>query len=245
MTDNPTFDKIKIDYRICDNRNGAKAMTKGSNKESIFLNEHLMAVVCVSSVITGAASLFLLSLQENNYLAIFGLVIKLITTATMFFAFRHYNWDVTKGLMGGVFFSLMYEEAYLVLGKLWSEQDFDVYLVVGVQGSLYLAAAGMSFLMTIVITINHFIINYAIHGNPENVIFNRMAIIFKFIVYIILIVTNSMLGLSASGMWANALMYLTDMAILIMLICIESQFDSFNLLRHELLNEKRERNNNK
>ena len=220
-------------------------MTKGSNKESIFLNEHLMAVVCVSSVITGAASLFLLSLQENNYLAIFGLVIKLITTATMFFAFRHYNWDVTKGLMGGVLFSLMYEEAYLVLGKLWSEQDFDVYLVVGVQGSLYLAAAGMSFLMTIVITINHFIINYAIHGNPENVIFNRMAIIFKFIVYIILIVTNSMLGLSASGMWANALMYLTDMAILIMLICIESQFDSFKLLRHELLNEKRERKNNK
>jgi hypothetical protein len=128
VTDNPTFDKIKIDYRICDNKNGAKAMTKCSNKESIFLNEHLMAVVCVSSVITGAASLFLLSLQENNYLAIFGLVIKLITTATMFFAFRHYNWDVTKGLMGGVFFSLMYEEAYLVLGKLWSEQDFDVYL---------------------------------------------------------------------------------------------------------------------
>ena len=220
-------------------------MIKEKSSESIFLNERLMAVMCLLAVITGTTSLFLLTLQEDNYMAIFGLVIKLITTVAMFFAFRHYNWDVAKGLMGGVFFSLMYEEAYLVLGKLWSEQDFDVYLVVGVQGSLYLAAAGMSFLMTIVITINHFIINYAIHGNPENVIFNRMAIIFKFIVYIILIVTNSMLGLSASGMWANALTYLTDMAILIMLICIESQLDSFKLLRHELLKEKRDRKNNK
>ena len=217
---------------------------KENQKESIFLNESFMAAICFLATATGLVFLFL-CISDRDYFGMFEIVVKLTTAVSMFIAFRSYKWDVAKGLMGGVFFSLMYEEAYLVLGKLWSEQDFDVYLVVGVQGSLYLAAAGMSFLMTIVITINHFIINYAIHGNPENVIFNRMAIIFKFIVYIILIVTNSMLGLSASGMWANALMYLTDMAILIMLICIESQFDSFKLLRHELLNEKRERKNNK
>ena len=60
-----------------------------------------------------------------------------------------------------------------------------------------------------------------------------------------IIILRLWLGLSASGMWANALTYLTDMAILIMLICIESQLDSFKLLRHELLKEKRERKNNK
>lgn len=218
-------------------------MTKKKNSESIYLNEHLMAIACLSAVISSIASFIMLCLQEGSYLTIFELVIKLVTTIAMFFAFRHYNWDVAKGLMGGVLFCFMYQEAYLVLGKLWSEQDFDVYLVVGVQGSLYLAAAGMSFLMTIIITINHFIINYALHGNPENVIFNRMAIIFKFVIYIILIITNSMLGFSASVLWSNALLYISDMSILIMLICIESQFDSFKLLRHELLNEKRERKN--
>ena len=218
-------------------------MSKDKNSDSIFLNERLMAVACLSAVITSISSLILLILQGGNALSIFELIMKLITTIAMFFAFHHYNWDVAKGLMGGVLFCFMYQEAYLVLGKLWSEQDFDVYLVVGVQGSLYLAAAGMSFLMTIVITINHFFINYALRGNPENVIFNRMAIIFKFVVYIILIATNSMLGFSDSVLWANALIYISDMSILIMLICIESQFDSFKQLRHELLNEKNERKN--
>ena len=195
-------------------------MIKEKSSESIFLNENMMAVACLSAVLTSIASFALLCLQSGSHLTIFEIMIKLVTTIAMFFAFRHYNWDVAKGLMGGVLFCFMYQEAYLVLGKLWSEQDFDVYLVVGVQGSLYLAAAGMSFLMTIIITI-----------------------IFKFIIYIILIVTNSMLGFSALILWANALLYISDMSILFMLICIESQFDSFKLLHHELLKEKRERKN--
>ena len=134
----------------------------------------------------------------------------------------------------------MYQEAHLVLDQLWGEQDFDIYLVAGVQGSLYLASAGMAFLMTIIITINHFFINYTFHGNPKNVIFNRMAIIFKFAVYLLLFAANSQLGFSAAILWRNALQYLTDIALLLLLVSVESQFDSFKLLRQELLQQKRE-----
>ncbi len=63
---------------------------------------------------------------------------------------------VAKGLMGGVLFCLMYQEAHLALAVLWGEQNFDTYLMAGVFGSVYLAAAGMSFLMTVIITVNHF-----------------------------------------------------------------------------------------
>lgn len=147
--------------------------------------------------------------------------------------------------MGGVLFCLMYQEAYVVLVQLWGEQNFDTYLVAGVQGSLYLAAAGMAFLMTVIITINHFFINYASHGNPKNVILNRMAIGFKFIVYILLFVSNSQLGLSSSLLWRNAIQYVTDSVLLLLLVSVESQFDSFNVLRQELLKEKRERSRKK
>ena len=147
--------------------------------------------------------------------------------------------------MGGVLFCLMYQEGYLVLGRLWGEQDFDTYLVVGVQGSLYLAAAGMSFLMTIIITVNHFFINYTTSGNPKNVTFNRIAIFFKIVVYLLLLVTNSMLELSKMLLWQNALQYLTDISVILLLVSMESQFDSFNTLRSELLAAKRERKKNK
>lgn len=209
-------------------------------RESIFLNEHFMEAACAFAVVTGLISLFFFRI-EADYFSVFELVIKLVTTVAMLLAFKSYDWDVTKGLMGGVLFCIMYQEAYLVLAKLWGEQDFDTYLVVGVQGSLYLAAAGMSFLMTVIIAINHFFINYAPSGNPENVLFNRLAIIFKFAVYILLLVTNSKLGFSSALIWKNSLQYFTDMAIFLLFVSIESQFDLFKALRKELLKEKRKR----
>ena len=213
-------------------------MSDDNGTGSIFLNERLMTVACVFVIVVSLV-LFIITCITGEMLARFEIPVKLITTVAMYLAFRHYNWDVAKGLMGGVLFCLMYQEAYLVLGRLWGEEDFDTYLVAGIQGSIYLAAAGMSFLMTIVITINHFMINYAKNGNPENVIFNHMAIVFKFVVYILILIANSMLGFESILLWQNALGYLTDMGILLLLISIESQFDSFKILRRELLDEKR------
>lgn len=208
--------------------------------ESIFLKERFMAAACAFAVAAGIASL-VLCLRAGDSFAAFGVLAKLVTAAAMFHAFRGFKWDAAKGLMGGLLFAMMDQEAHLVLARLWGEQDFDTYLVAGVQGSLYLAAAGMTFLMTVIITINHFLINYATRGNPKNVIFNRMAIIFKFAVYLLLFAANSQLGFSAAILWRNALQYLTDIALLLLVVSVESQFDSFNALRQELLRQKRER----
>ena len=209
-------------------------------KESIFLNEYLMHSECIFVAGTSFVSIGIIRAQGDAF-GMFEVLVKLFTVMLMYVAYKRYSWDVTKGLMGGVLFCIMYQEAHMVLSQLWGQEDFDTYLVVGVQGSIYLAAAGMSFLMTIIITINHFLINYARHGNPENVILNRMAISFKFVVYLLLLISNSMLGFSRLILWKNALQYITDMAIFLLLVSIESQFDSFKLLRQELLAAKRER----
>ena len=212
---------------------------KNQNRDSLYLDERFMNIICVLVILSGLASLYF-CLSEKDSFVVFEMVTKLATSVAMFLAFKYFKWDVAKGLMGGVLFCLMYQEAHLVLTRLWGEQDFDTYLVAGVQGSLYLAAAGMTFLMTVIITINHFFINYSTHGNPKNVILNRMAIIIKFMVYILLFVSNSMLGFPPAVLWKNALQYLTDIALLLLLVCVESQFDSFNVLRQELRKQKRE-----
>ncbi len=213
-------------------------------RESIFLSERFMAALCAAVVVTGLVSLVLCLRQRDSFL-VFEVLTKLITASAMFLAFKFFKWDVAKGLMGGVLFCLMYQEAHLVLSVLWAEESFDAYLVAGVQGSLYLAAAGMAFLMTVIITINHFFINYATHGNPKNVILNRMAILFKFAVYVLLFVSNSQLGFAAEILWRNAVQYLTDIALLLLLAAMESQFDSFNALRQELLQLKRKKGGRK
>ena len=217
---------------------------KEEQRESIFLNEHFMAAACAVVAITSLISL-VFCVRDGDSFSVFEVVTKLVTASAMYLAFKFFKWDVAKGLMGGVLFCLMYQEAHLVLNVLWAEQNFDAYLVAGVQGSLYLAAAGMAFLMTVIITINHFFINYSSHGNPKNVILNRIAISFKFAVYLLLLVSNSQLGFSAAVLWRNALQYVTDSAVLLLLVCAESQFDSFNSLRQELLQLKRERRSKK
>ena len=212
--------------------------TNQRQRESVFLNERFMAAICAVTVMTGLVILYF-SIRNRDLFAVFEAVTKLVTASAMFLAFHFFKWDVAKGLMGGVLFCLVYQEAHLVLAVLWGEQNFDSYLMAGVFGSVYLAAAGMSFLMTLIITINHFFINYASHGNPKNVILNRMAIIFKLVVYLLLLVSNSQLGFARSILAGNALEYISDSFLILLLVTIESQFDSFNVLRKEFLKEKR------
>ena len=213
-------------------------MEKEKKTESVFLSERFMTAACCFVVAAGLVMLYL-CIRERDSLAVFETLTKLVTTVAMYLAFRFYKWDVAKGLMGGVLFCMMHQEANLLLARLWSEQNFDTYLVAGVQGSLYLASAGMTFLMTLIITINHFFINYASNGNPKDVILNRMAILFKFGVYILLFIANSQLGFAEATLWKNAMQYVCDIAILLLLVSVESQFDSFKILRKELLSQKR------
>ena len=49
------------------------------------------------------------------------------------------------------------------------------------------------------------------------------------------------MGFPRAVLWKNAAQYLTDIALLLLLVAIESQFDSFKALRQELLQLKRER----
>ncbi len=212
----------------------------GNRLEKIFLNERFMAAVCIIMAAAGVASL-VFCLREQDAFEIFALLIKLVTAVTMFLAFRSFKWDAAKGLMGGVLFCLMYQDAHLALARLWSEQNFDAYLASGVQGSLFLAGAGMNLLMTVIITANHFFINYSTHGNPKNVILNRIALVFKLAVCILLIVTNSLLGFSSVLRRTHSVQYLMDIALLVLVACLEAQFDSFNALRQELKKLKQER----
>ena len=213
---------------------------KGKKLEKAFLNERFMAAVCIIMVVAGMASL-VFCIREQDAFDIFALLVKLVTAVTMFLAFHSFKWDAAKGLMGGVLFCLMYQDAHLALAKLWSEQSFDAYLASGVQGSLFLAGAGMNLLMTVIITANHFFINYSTHGNPKDVILNRIALVFKLAVCILLIVTNSLLGFSSALRWTHSMQYLMDIALLVLVACLEVQFDSFNALRLELKKLNRER----
>ena len=214
--------------------------TKENRLEKAFLNERFMAAVCMVMTAAGVVS-FALSFQEQDAFEKFALLVKMVTAINMFLAFRSFKWDAAKGLMGGVLFCLMYQDAYLALAELWSEQNFDAYLASGVQGSLFLAGAGMNLLMTIIITANHIFINYTTHGNPKNVILNRIALVFKLAVCVLLMVTNNMLGFSTVLRWTHSVQYLMDIALLVLVACLEAQFDSFNALRRELKQMKREK----
>ena len=221
-----------------------EGIRKTNRIEKILMDERFMAVTCVFVVVFTLASL-VVSFREGDSLGVFGLLVKAMTAAGMYLAFHSFKWDLAGGLMGGMLFCLMYQEASVVLVRLWGEQNFDIYLTAGIEGSLYLAGASMNFVMTVIIAINHFLLSYATHGSQKNIILSRIAIIFKFLVYLFLVFTNRGLPISLAMRWNNFMQYLTDQALLLLLIGIEAQLNSFRIIRQDLLREKRERGRGK
>lgn len=219
----------------------SQSKVKGKGRlEKMMLNERFMAAVCIFMVAAGLVSL-VFCVKEKDSFEIFALLVKMVTAVTMFLAFHFFKWDAAKGLLGGVLFCMMYQDAHLTLARLWAEQNFDSYLAAGVQGSLFLAGAGMNLLMTVIITVNHFFINYSTRGNPKNVILNRIALVFKFAVIFLLVAASIQLGASSALHWTRAIQYVMDIAVLLLVVCLEAQFDSFNALRQELRKQKQER----
>ena len=214
---------------------------KKINLEEKFLDERIMRNIAIISALCGFISLVLLVVSDGlELLPAFEKLVKIVITLFTLWAFSRFHWDMMQGLMGGLLFALLYQESFLVLGRLWGEtSDFDTYLVIGVQGSLYLSAQSMSFLMTIIIIINHFIIDYSRLGNFGNVIFNQITIIFKIMLYFLLIGINVFLNQPLLTQFSSAFEYISDLCIVILVICIETQLDSFKTIKQELLQAKK------
>lgn len=209
--------------------------------KNLFLNEKFMKIASGIPIIGGIASILLLFFYKDiTLLVLFEKIIKLGLTFALYWAFSHYHWDVMRGLMGGLLFSLMYGESFLVLGSLWGDSSYaNTYLIMGVQGSLYVAAESMSFLMTIIITLNHFVMNYGKKNTWRSVIFNQIAIIFKILLFIALGIINIFLELPRHIIVNEGIEYLIDLCIIFTLICIESQLEDLKMIRRELLDEKK------
>lgn len=213
--------------------------------EERFLDENLMKFVALLSVICGIISLLIpFCFHEIELLSVFEKIVKITVTLLTLWTFSKFHWDVMQGMMGALLFALIYQESFLVLGKLWGEiSDFDTFLIMGLQGSLYLSAQSMSFLMTIIIVINHFIIDYCRVGNYGNVIFNQMSIVFKIFLYVFLIIINVFLNQPMHVLVNSAFEYVSDLCIFILIIFIETQLDSFKAIKQDLLREKAMRKN--
>lgn len=208
--------------------------------EEKFLDERVMRNIAIISAICGLISLVLLFVSDGLILLLsFEKIVKIVITLFTLWAFSRFHWDMMQGLIGGLLFALLYQESFLVLGRLWGEtSDFDTYLIMGVQGSLYLSAQSMSFLMTIIIIVNHFIINYSRLGNYGNVIFNQITIIFKIFLYVFIIGINMFLSQPLLIQFQSVFEYISDLCIIILVICIETQIDNFRTIKQELLQAK-------
>ncbi|MDO4483225.1 MAG: hypothetical protein Q4C54_01970 [Clostridia bacterium] len=190
--------------------------------KQIFLSDRLMLGACLLSVLCGIGSAAVLAgAKALTLLELFQTAVKALMVLVLCRAFTRCRWDAAWGIMGGVLFCVLYQESFVVLGKLWSgTADFDAYLIMGVEGSLYLASQTMSMMTTAIITVNHFIISYSSGGNRGNVMLGQLTIVFKVILYLMLMAVNVFLDLSAPVQLACGLQYLGDLAIIIGLVCV-------------------------
>lgn len=215
---------------------------KGAHPTDLFINERTMTAVSVTSALCGILSMILMmAFHTLSLMSLFEGSVKLLVTLLALWSFFRYHWDMMKGLLGSLLFSILYEEANVVLGHLWgATADFDTYLIMGVEGSLFLAAQTMSLMMTIVITANHYIIAYSLNRNERNLVFNKLSILFKITLYISLILINFFLDLPLYTQINEGLKYSADLCMVIILVCIETQLDSFEKVKQDVKQAKKQ-----
>lgn len=214
-----------------------------THSSGIFINERTMTIVSVVSAVCAVASLALMTaIHTLTLMDLFERSVKLMVTLLALWSFFRYRWDMMKGLLGSLLFSILYQEANVVLGQLWgATADFDTYLIMGVEGSLFLAAQTMSLMMTVIITANHYIIAYSPKRNERNLTFNKLSILFKICLYLSLTVIDFFLDLPVSTQINTALQYAADFCMVIMLVCIETQLESFQQLQQEVMLQKKQK----
>lgn len=66
----------------------AKRGVKTDNRESIFLNEHLMTATCAIIVLTGLLTL-VFCIRDRDFFAVFEVITKLVTASAMYLTFKY------------------------------------------------------------------------------------------------------------------------------------------------------------
>ena len=151
---------------------------------------------------------------------LYDLLMRLLLICTLFYALKRHKLFLIQAATVGLLFCMLCTQSQYALGKL-ANQDSEVYIIMGLQGFVFLAVERMLLFIQSFICVSHFIIHAARRQEAVRVSLNQVSILFLLALVIVQLIIAPILTFEPNYIYYIWTLHLDELFIFILVACAE------------------------
>ena len=162
-----------------------KKISWSNRYKRFFLSEHTALIAALVSILLMPVIYFFGKRSGSlDGAGLYDLLMRLLLICTLFYALKRHKLFLIQAATVGLLFCMLCTQSQYALGKL-ANQDSEVYIIMGLQGFVFLAVERMLLFIQSFICVSHFIIHAARRQEAVRVSLNQVSILFLLALVII------------------------------------------------------------
>ena len=151
---------------------------------------------------------------------LYDLLMRLLLICTLFYALKRHKLFLIQAATVGLLFCMLCTQSQYALGKL-ANQDSEVYIIMGLQGFVFLAVERMILFIQSFVCVSHFIIHAARRQEAVRVSLNQVSILFLLALVIVQLIIAPILTFEPNYIYYIWTLHLDELFIFILVACAE------------------------
>lgn len=198
-----------------------KKISWSNRYKRFFLSEHTALIAALVSILLMPVIYFFGKRSGSlDGAGLYDLLMRLLLICTLFYALKRHKLFLIQAATVGLLFCMLCTQSQFALGKL-ANQDSEVYIIMGLQGFVFLAVERMLLFIQSFICVSHFIIHAARRQEAVRVSLNQVSILFLLALVIIQLIIAPILTFEPNYIYYIWTLHLDELFIFILVACAE------------------------
>lgn len=198
-----------------------KRLSWGNRYKRFFLSECTALIAALASVLVMPVIYhFGTSSGSLDPAGLFDLLMRLLLILTLFYALRTHKLFLMQAATVGLLFCMLCVQSQYALGKL-ANQDSETYIIMGLQGFVFLAVERMILFIQSFVCVSHFIIHAVRRQEAIRVSLNQVSILFLLTLVMIQLLIAPILTFERDSIYYIWTLHLDELFIFILVACAE------------------------
>ena len=198
-----------------------KRLSWGNRYKRFFLSECTALIAALASVLVMPVIYhFGTSSGSLDPAGLFDLLMRLLLILTLFYTLRTHKLFLMQAATVGLLFCMLCAQSQYALGKL-ANQDSETYIIMGLQGFVFLAVERMILFIQSFVCVSHFIIHAVRRQEAIRVSLNQVSILFLLTLVMIQLLIAPILTFERDSIYYIWTLHLDELFIFILVACAE------------------------